>query len=87
MAVIVGEEQPAAGRAGITCGDLHKSSLQYLMEQKGLNCPYLTPDPLSLRPSDPRQIQYMVDYCKAHESSMRVTSVTENLLPRLFSVL
>ena len=67
VAVIVGEEQPAAGRADIICGDLHKSSLQYLMEQKGLNCPYLTPDPLSLRPSDSRHIQYMVDYCKAHE--------------------
>ena len=37
VAVLVGEEQPAAGRAGIICGGLHKSSLQYLKEQKMLN--------------------------------------------------
>ena len=37
------------------------------MDQQGLNCPYLTVDPLSLLPTDKRHIQYMVDYYKLHE--------------------
>ena len=67
VAVLVGVEQPAHGRAGIMCGDLHQKNLQYLMEQQGLNCPYLTKDPLSMLPSDPRRVQYMVDYFKLRE--------------------
>ena len=90
--VLVGEGQPAAGRAGIMCGDLHQKSLQYLMDQQGLKCPYLTADPLSLLPTDIKEahpihggLLQVARGCT--RSSMRVASVVENLLPRFLSVL